>query len=589
VSPGAGAASAAALAAVSLCRLRHRAAHGAAQQYGRGEEGRLLRAAGSDRPQIDGPDLPRADIFPKSQPDSCIIIMSEQKARNRSALPSETLLTHICLRHSPMRDEALEALRLNPKYIQDIFLTGTQKETELVRMFPGLSDYSPGRHQLGHVQPFQKSAINTNYIYSRCPSSGDSLRTNISFLTLHGAWPIIFYYFSGDIDFYLIAGGHTGSKLFIYIPCHSLIVASNSKQPLSNAEGSSRLVNLFSSLCDKYPNEVDKHLRSSRARLTTVLTNYSAAIYFAVAGDYSSIYYMTKYCRHYHDIRIASMGRDFLAIGPYLDSDYSQLELPVDCESLFKLSISSTYFFLQPTARISPEFCDFLVSRSRILLEKSPCPIDARSQAMLSGSSELRILIILRTDRRIWLEQEQGISLIISRLKEAYPRLVVVFDGYTNYASGKLASKAYDIIEQQKNLASAIALSSGLESYISIIGRSLDAKIALASYCNCYLVGFGQAMLLPFIIGTPGVIHASAEQACNRKIEIEAEGFTGGRNPTPLVVSSKSFQSGDFDKGLIKNNLDLSRLPYYNTNYSIDPLDFLEPMMSIARDLCPNS
>lgn len=494
---------------------------------------------------------------------------------------------HICLRHTLNSREALGAYGLNHEYAAMMFSNNSSQEIDSIRRFPGLKDYSRSFGQPGQIRPFQKSAIDTHYIYSVCPSSGESLRSNVSFLLVDGGWPFIVYYFSSFVDFYLITGCHVAARWFVYLPSLFLSITSDSRQPPATEKSATRLINLFDHLVDKYSSDVVRHCHSSLPRSTTALTNYSPHICWAFLSDYASIYYIKKYGPPNDEIRYASMGRDFLSFDEYYDQDFFASCLPADCDDIFKYSISNNCFYLQPSSNfLTAEFCQFLITRSRIILERSTSSDDQRNISLLSGGSHFKILVNLRTDRRIWREQERGISWIISQLREFYPNLVVVFDGYSSYKNGEMPQNALDCIQRQEQLASLIALSSGIKSYISIIGRSFDAKIAFASYCDCYLLGYGAAIILPYIIGIPGVIHASAEHSIANKIESEAQALRQD-NPIPKVISSKESLLSASEKNLILENKDLAHTPYYNESYSVEAADIFNSLLLIAKEVCP--
>lgn len=320
-----------------------------------------------------------------------------------------------------------------------------------------------------------------------------------------------------------------------------------------------------------------------------VLTNYSSHIFRAFTADYAGLFDLVQNNSPDDSVRLLSLGLDYFPFTRHIRPLYVEKCHAVDPATLFAYSISRKYFILQPSAgMLSSAFCNFLVAGSRSYLNEHGNPSNIDDMALVSGCSRIKLLIILRTDRRVWAEQEQGISFCISRLRERFVDLVVVFDGYSSTASGNTSnsgrSNEEEIIRSQEKLASTISEAAGLSRYVSVIGKSFDVKIALASYCNLYLTGYGVGITLPYILGIPGVIHCSALHASNNKIESDAQ-QSRENAAIPCVVSSTEKPAASTNELSITSNQELATTPYFNEDYSINPDIVSAALMSLATVL----
>lgn len=128
------------------------------------------------------------------------------------------------------------------------------------------------------------------------------------------------------------------------------------------------------------------------------------------------------------------------------------------------------------------------------------------SQCELNECSPL-IWIGISAEKRTWIEQEEGFSNIISRLKIDYPKLGVIVDGRTS----TLRRTAADIsnIHKEEIIFNNIRENIMGTSIFSSIGLLSDEKIYLAGLCDYFITPYATDSMYPSrICGKPGVVYA---------------------------------------------------------------------------------
>jgi hypothetical protein len=371
----------------------------------------------------------------------------------------------------------------------------------------------------------------------------------------------------------------------MYIPDLCVTVTSESKHPPANPKNIKTLISEFNSLADIYANDMSMYCKNSQPRKTSIITHYSPHITFSVSADCASVFYISSVVKSADDYVFLNLGSKFLNRTDYCCDAISEFEVTRDSKELFKFSMENNLFVLQPTSnRLSKQFCESLVAKCRLAFESSKNHEHNKILAMLAGSSSPKLLINLRTDRRVWIDQKESLSWIVKKLKDMYSDLIIVFDGYTANRDGELSDESLDIVDHQKELALSIAHSASLENFVMLVGRSFDYKFAVASYCNIYLFGFGAGAILPYIVSLPGVVHSSADHAIANKIEIIARDFRED-NPIPRVVSSNNLSSSDIDWSRITNNSDLANTPFYNEDYCVDRMKVLDAILKTWEEI----
>lgn len=113
----------------------------------------------------------------------------------------------------------------------------------------------------------------------------------------------------------------------------------------------------------------------------------------------------------------------------------------------------------------------------------------------------------LTVEKRSWVEQVEGIAEIINALSDSYPRLGVVFDGWTsplNLTSGDVHQAAEDTRvakEIEKSLKKPVKI-------VSVIGAPSDKKIVFAKITDAFVANSGTGSLhVARFARRPGIGH----------------------------------------------------------------------------------
>lgn len=115
--------------------------------------------------------------------------------------------------------------------------------------------------------------------------------------------------------------------------------------------------------------------------------------------------------------------------------------------------------------------------------------------------------------KRCWLEQVEGYAHILNQLNGKYPKLGVVFDGWTLPLTPSIRSK----IEARKDhfIVDKIInrLNPAIKSY-SVVGKTTDTKLYVGNKIDFFITNFSSGSLhVSRLLGKPGFCHASNKLA----------------------------------------------------------------------------
>lgn len=481
---------------------------------------------------------------------------------------------------SPVNCALLNSYNIKEDFIRQNFVDSTSAAQDLLRSSTPPGDYVEDYHSFGMVRPFQISAIVNGSIHARCPFTGDSLSSNTSFPIVSEGFTYVFYLFHSVHPFYLVAGGHTSVRCLMVFPSFSLLVTDNNAQPQSRPAHASLLINTFNSCILQNAESVLSYIYS-RQRKTYLVTQNFPHLSWAVISGYAGLFYMQEKNLWHHIQGLILQDITFAS----LEKLFPGLNLPIlkggDASELFQKSISNELFVLQLSAyRLSNMYCQYIAKISQDLYLKK-WPSAARKLNRLREAGIPIISINLRTDKRVWVKQRDGLLFLIQSIMECHPDLCVIFDGYTSLDGREITPDIAKNVEEQTQIVNYIAASSSC-NFTNVVGLPLLEKIGAISHSNLYVLGYGAAITIPYTLRLPTVIHSSAAHAINQKIEIEAQ-FIREDNILPLVISSTQQELSGGEEQYIKDNLDLSTTAHYNSSYDIDVAHLLQGVMHILH------
>jgi hypothetical protein len=214
------------------------------------------------------------------------------------------------------------------------------------------------------------------------------------------------------------------------------------------------------------------------------------------------------------------------------------------------------------------------------------------SAGVVEGASDFArthwpvLWVTVRAGNRTWASQATGIAAIVERLREDYPEIGLVVDGYAlPYGGGPLSAQQGRLVNEERGIAATIVgLLSGSVDVRSTVGEPIFNSIVYARSIDLYLAHHGSLQhKVAWLSNAPGVVHSNRSVLVKaRQAKYELAAFTsraGGVEPiylSPDVVSDVSGQT------TVKANL---RWDDPLSNYGFDHRHAYDLLLPIVRAL----
>ncbi|MCB8751254.1 tetratricopeptide repeat protein [Planktothrix agardhii] len=374
---------------------------------------------------------------------------------------------------------------------------------------------------------YQQSIVETGYIYSVCPVTGQILRSNQSFYDI--GWQFaVSYRFVGREIYYLVVGHFWGPKTFIYFPRLELIIHLNN------------------------------HLRGSEVAIINRLKSSMVSHYQQVIG-----YLSTEVPK-----KVASISGLFSNIGHYFWNEVTGLQFLSDNNLLEKIDQAliepQEYFNI---GDIFPEIADKIIrvkdkqSMFKTIVENNCCAVRLTnvfvkenlanrtyqssykkcSPLFIEGVEQAKnkhfplLWVGFRSHNKMWISQVEGIANIIKSLSEDFPNLGVVLDGWSrteredDYGESMIAT---DKITEQQILE---LLPNNIPTY-SAVGIMTYEKVIWACAIDLYLMPLSSGgTFVSWIANKPGFMHAN--HSINNE-HLREQVSQSRENPAPISFIS---------------------------------------------------
>ena len=390
----------------------------------------------------------------------------------------------------------LENSGLSIDYLQLMALDDVDKEKIFIQSFKDLLDVNSlfdeeiPCHFTGKGRFFQQSAVETGYIYSLCPVTGQILRTNQSFPLQCGTFLTrTAYRFVGQEVFYLIASSWVGDIEYIYLPRIELIFIlgygfDNDGRYLIN-ELKAKMISCWKNV-RKYINSNQREI----AVITAFFANFGHQIWNEFSGittflEKGTIHKIDKFVvGEYEHFNIADIfpgvSQDQIV---RLESD-KFMHLGIDI--LFKTTMENSYFVIRLSQTYIKEKLAHLMYKGGL---KRSC------QQVLQEVEEARqyfpiLCVQIRSHYRSWLSQVEGTANIIKAIHADFPNLAVVFDGWS---IGEIPNaRSWRGIEEDRIIIEKIMklLPANIQTY-SASGRTTWETVVWANNVDIFMAPIG--------------------------------------------------------------------------------------------------
>ena len=159
-----------------------------------------------------------------------------------------------------------------------------------------------------------------------------------------------------------------------------------------------------------------------------------------------------------------------------------------------------------------------------------------------------RILVTLELEKRIWAEQEEGISKFLTLARDHVGNPLTVFvNGMTAAANGKCFSEFDKINTKERAILDEIRRNSPLDTrFVRGFGKTMQEKIELLRNYGFYVGPFGSSSVISTVLDIPGVTYQNRHYI-NRTRKAP-------RIMHRIKVPAKNIRNIDEVKGIVTND-----------------------------------
>ena len=349
---------------------------------------------------------------------------------------------------------------------------------------------------------YQQSIVETGYIYSVCPVSGQVIRSEQSFYDV--AWlPMMSYRFVGSEIYYLIVGHFWGPKMLIYFPRLELIIHLNpfiqgSEQAIIN-----RLKGYMVSCWQQSLKYISKPHKKGVVAILGLLTNIGHYFWNELTG----LQFLSDNGLLHKLDKILIEPNEYFNVADAFPEIADKIIRITDKKSMFKAVIENNYL----AVRVSNVFVrEKLASR---IYEGSLKRCSSQSLAEVERAKSKHFPLVwfgLRSHDKSWVSQVDGIVNIIKSLAVDFPNLGVVFDGWSRIE--REDERGELMITKDKATEQEILeiLPPDIQTY-STIGSMSYEKVVWAYAIDLYVIPLSSgSTAVSWIANKPGVMHANS-------------------------------------------------------------------------------
>jgi tetratricopeptide (TPR) repeat protein len=377
------------------------------------------------------------------------------------------------------------------------------KNRRLSQQLPKQNNYQfIYQSHLNQQNIYQQSIVETGYIYSVCPLSGQVIRSEQSFYDV--AWlPMMSYRFVGCEIYYLIVGHFWGPKMFIYFPRLELIIHLNPFLQGSEQAIINRLKGYMVSCWQHTLKYISKPQKKGVVAILGLLTNIGHYFWNEVTG----LQFLSDNGLLDKLDKILIEPNEYFNVADAFPEIADKIIRISDKKSMFKAIIENNYL----AVRVDNVFVrETLATR---IYEGSLKRCSPQFLAQVEGAKNKHFPLLwfgLRSHDKSWVSQVEGIVNIIKSLAVDFPSLGVVLDGWSRIERederGELMI-AKDKATEQEILQ---ILPPDIQAY-STIGSMSYEKVVWAYAIDLYVIPLSSgSTAVSWIANKPGVMHANS-------------------------------------------------------------------------------
>ncbi len=388
----------------------------------------------------------------------------------------------------------LQLMAIDNLAVEEIYINHFNRDENLCSLSKNHPKRSGFKWSILHPRHFQQSLVETGYIYTICPQSGQVIRSNqsVGYIQLAANVPLLIYRFQSFETFYLIVGGWSGGKIFAYFPQVDLIV--HLCRDWSSWISTTTVINLFKADLVSQWRQVQAYITDNQPKKLAAVVGGVSNLGHYLWNDLSGLQFLKQNQLLHLVDRFLITENNRLEIGDIFNEIPSEkLIKPGDSKSVLKTILDSNYCAF----RFTDSFIEEQLADNIYRAASKNC-----SQSFLSLVEQAKmnfplIWINLRSQAKSWVSQVEGYANIICKLAEDYPNLGVIFDG----------------VPTEKSYVEGIAalIPSSVSTY-NAVDCSLNDTIVWANTIDLYIAVIGSGLtLVTWIANKPGVAHADRD------------------------------------------------------------------------------
>ncbi|MFN4329315.1 MAG: hypothetical protein ACK4FF_10615 [Limnobacter sp.] len=202
------------------------------------------------------------------------------------------------------------------------------------------------------------------------------------------------------------------------------------------------------------------------------------------------------------------------------------------------LSLMGAPMTYNPPGQLPPSFYQALFSRLVGMAERKEADWTVRQQ--IQSQAYFVLWLGISAQKRVWLNQSEGLAKVIALFQRQFPNLLVAFDGWTAPARPLQT----DLAEIQRDRLVMIEVLNRLPvrpAHVDLIGQTMSKKIAVAQYANFYFTSaLTGSVWVSRAFQKKGILHISNPL---RDIAVEHQA-----NPHALLLPASLVTEVDADK-----------------------------------------
>jgi len=349
---------------------------------------------------------------------------------------------------------------------------------------------------------YQQSIVETGYIYSVCPVSGQVIRSEQSFYDV--AWlPMMSYRFVGSEIYYLIAGHFWGAKMLIYFPRLELIIHLNPFLQGSEQAIINRLKGYMVSCWQQSLKYISKPQKKGVVAILGLLTNIGHYFWNELTG----LHFLSDNGLLHKLDKILIEPNEYFNVADSFPEIADKIIRIADKKSMFKTIIENNYL----AVRVNDVFVREKLATRIYDGSLKRCSPKFLAEVERAKNKHFPLLWFgLRSDNKSWVSQVEGIVNIIKKLAVDFPNIGVVFDGWSQIERederGELMI-ARDKATEQEILE---ILPPDIQTY-STIGSMSYEKVIWAYAIDLYVIPLSSGgTAVSWMANKPGVVHANS-------------------------------------------------------------------------------